>query len=93
MIKEDKDRVYYNEERGFTIKDRELIPIYLSVLKRKIRKQLRRTPFIPKNDLIWSVLWYTKGIEDNENYLSVRGYNYIKNNLKEYIVMKRKKYV
>lgn len=93
MIKEDKNTIYYNEERGFTIKDRELIPIYLSVLKGKIREQLRKTPFIPKKDLIWSVLWYTNGIEDNDNYLSVRGYNYVKNNLKEYIVMKRKKYV
>lgn len=92
-MKEDKDNIYYNEERGFTIKDRELIPIYLNVLKRKIRKQLRKTPYIPKKELIWSVLWHTKGIEDNENYLSTKGYNYIKNNLKQYIVMKRKKYV
>lgn len=84
---------YYGKDRGFSDVDKEIIPIYLAILRSKIRDILRKSPYIPKKDLIFMVLWTSKKVETEERYLSQKGYTHVKDRLEEYIKIKRKNYL
>lgn len=85
---------YLSEELGFTNADRELIPIYISILKAKVKRIIRKHPYKPKNDIVFELMWRFKYVEEDVvsgRYISNKGFSHIKDRLFEYIVRKRKR--
>lgn len=65
---------------------------YYSIVKPMIRERLRKTPYAPINDIIYSILWMMPK-QIYAEYLTAEKFNLMIYRLREYGKRKTKKYV